>query len=318
MHRKGLVLVAAAAATWGMSATAAKVLFVRGHVLPATLVSVRLSLSFIMLLAVLVAVRPELLRISRADLLHSAVLGVAGMAMVQYTYFVTINHANVAVAIFLQDLAPFLVAGYELVISRRAPQGRHLTTLALVVPGAFLLLFGLGVNLRVDTTSLLSGLASAGFLAFYTIWAGLRIHRLPPVTMLLYAFGFGTVFWIASTGGRGLSAAASSPWQWPAYLFIASVGTVIPFGLYFYGLRYAPAIDATLALSLEPLVGGLSAAVMLHERISPVQGAGGVLILVALAVLATRSEEKPEQGGFGHGKLAPTPDGVGDQPGFRH
>lgn len=302
---------------WGISATLAKALFVQGATSPAALVLVRLVLSALLLLVALAVVRPDLLRVGRVDLLHGAVLGVAGMAMVQYTYFLTISLTGVAVAIFLQDLAPILVALYLLAIHRQVPQRRHLGALALVVPGAFLLLFGQDLHLRVSAAGLASGLASAAFLSFYTIWAQRRVHQVHPLSMLLYAFAFGAAFW-AAVHWRDLAGVIQHAGDWPAYLFIASFGTVIPFALYFHGLKHVSATDATLALSLEPLAGGLSAAIALRERLTVSQAIGGALIFVALGVLSARSTRKEPRGGLDRGELAPASGGGGSERGFRH
>ncbi|WP_274378765.1 EamA family transporter [Desulforamulus profundi] len=48
----------------------------------------------------------------KCDLLYLAVLGIGGIALNQFSYLYTISQTNVATAVFLQYLAPGIVAAY--------------------------------------------------------------------------------------------------------------------------------------------------------------------------------------------------------------
>ena len=80
--------------------------------------------------------------------------------------------------------------------------------------------------------------------------------------------------------------AADSPPAGSRCSRIALLSTVAAITLYFAGLeRIGPTRASTLS-TLEPLVTVMLAAIVLGERIAPMQIAGGALILAAVVLLA--------------------------------
>ena len=67
---------------------------------------------------------------------------------------------------------------------------------------------------------------------------------------------------------------------------IALLSTVAAITLYFAGLKRIGPTRASTLSTLEPLVTVTLAAIVLGERIAPVQMAGGALILAAVVLLA--------------------------------
>src|SRR5579859_6088936 len=119
---RGYLLSIAAACMWGLSGTLAKSLF-NAAFDPLDLVVIRLTLSALLLLVTLALVSRQRLRIGAASLWPLVVLGVAGMATNQAAYFYAISATSVAVAIFLQYLAPALVALYGVLFERQRLSG---------------------------------------------------------------------------------------------------------------------------------------------------------------------------------------------------
>jgi len=107
-----------AACLWGLSGVLAKSLFNNAFD-PLTLVTIRLTLSSLLLVLTLAVVDRHRLVLHRRHVLPLAILGLFGMATNQATYFYAISVTSVAVAIFLQYLAPVLVALYDVIIGGR-------------------------------------------------------------------------------------------------------------------------------------------------------------------------------------------------------
>jgi drug/metabolite transporter (DMT)-like permease len=295
---RGYLSIVFAASLWGIAGTTAKYLFASREVPPFLLVQVRMGLSFLVLLLSLAIAAPALLRIQRRDLPFVAVWGIVGMAMVQFTYLFTISKTNVATAIFLQYLAPILAALYARVVDRERLTGLLVGCLSLAMAGSVLLIFGGTSRLMISPEGLASGLASAVFMAFYTIFGGKAVGRLSPWTLLCYGLGFGWAFWMAVdlallATGREVPGVAllAQPSLWLFFGYIAILATVIPFGLYLSGLRWVSPTQATITGMLEPVVGGLAAYLFLSESLRPAQIAGGLCILVAVILLQMRRQE---------------------------
>ncbi len=71
-------------------------------------------------------------------------------------------------------------------------------------------------------------------------------------------------------------------------LFVIIFGTILSFGLYMAGLERLAATETGVAASVEPIVASIAAYVFLGVRLDPLQYLGGALILVAVALIASR------------------------------
>ncbi len=65
-------------------------------------------------------------------------------------------------------------------------------------------------------------------------------------------------------------------------VILSVVSTALPITLFLIGIRHVSAGRAAVLSTIEPLVTVLLAAIVLHERIGPLQLAGGALILTAI------------------------------------
>jgi drug/metabolite transporter (DMT)-like permease len=290
-----------AAVLWGVAGTTAKYLFASRAVPPFLLVQVRMGLSSLVLLAALAVVAPQLLRIRREHLPFFAIWGILGMAPVQFTYLFTISETNVATAIFLQYLAPIVTAIYAWLVDRQRLSGKLMVCLGLALGGSFLLIFGGTARLLISPLGLASGLASAVFLAFYTIYGAKGVGKLSPWTLLCYGLLVGSLPWLLidaglAATGHGVPGAEflTQGSMWVFFGYIAALATVVPFGLYLTGLRSVAPTQATITGMLEPVVGGLAAYFFLGETLRGAQIAGGILIVLAVVLLQVkRSETRP-------------------------
>lgn len=288
---RGYLLIAGATVFWALSGTLAKFVFVNRSIPPLVLVEFRLLGSFVLLAALLAALNPAELRqalglvFRRTDARYFLIYGTAGMAMVQLSYFLAISEGSVATAIFLQYLAPVLTAIYFGLLRRKRLEGNVKLSLLLAVCGSGLLLLGSGTGLATSTLGLFAGLASAGFLSFYTIYGARGVSAYGPRILLLGALGVGSVavmpfFPPWRVAGLGWAAA---DWLFIAYL--AVFGTLIPFMMFLAGLRTVAPVQATLTAMLEPVLATAFAWVLLGEALRLPQLAGGALIITAVAWL---------------------------------
>lgn len=281
----GYLFVLLAAVLWGVSGTAADVLFHRFLVSPMWLTEVRLWGSGIVLFALLALVRPVDLRLRTRDLTGVLVYGAFGFFLVQFSYFAAIFAAGVAVATFLQYLGPALIVIYAALRARRVPQPHELIALALTLAGTWLLVAATEGR-PISVPGLLWGLLAAVSLAFNTLYPLRLIGRLGPWATSCYAFIVGGL--VASA----VSSVVHAPMPHlsvGAVLLIAFVvlfGTLLPFSLYVSAIGRLHAAEAGIVSTAEPLAAALAAAIVLGQRLSLGQYLGGVLIVLAVAVLA--------------------------------
>ncbi len=281
----GVAVVLFAASLWGLSGTAAQILFDGRGVSPELLVTVRLWGAAALLLLAIALRRPRSLRLQRRDLLQVAIFGLFGFFLVQYSYFATIAAAGVATATFLQYLGPALIVLYTAIAGRRLPSAAESVALLLAVGGTALLVLGAG-GLRVTGAGLGWGLFSAAALAFYTIYPVQLLRRLGPWTTSAYGFLFGaiaaTVFLPQHFGAIGQLLSKDLL----LVLFVVVFGTLIAFALYVSALRHLTPTEVGIAATAEPLSAAASAYLVLGQALQGWQYVGGGLIMAAVVVLA--------------------------------
>ena len=165
---KGSLMIVGAAAAWGLMGTLARYLFTAGEVAPLSLTAIRSTLAVFMFALLLLVWDQRQLRLSVKDMPWAALVGVAGLAMANFTYYYTISLTTVATAILLQYMAPILVAVASFLFLRERLSSITLLAIVLAVGGCFLMVKGYDPTLlRLNLPGLISGLLSACAFAAY-------------------------------------------------------------------------------------------------------------------------------------------------------
>lgn len=284
-HVRGLLAVVSAAALWGISGTVAKYFF-NQNLSPLILVQIRLSLSALILLGWLWLRHPALLKVERQDWPMLVVLGIGGLAIVQFTYSYTVSKLNVALAVFIQYLAPVIVAVYNYLFAQIPLSKKGWGALGLALAGSGMMIVGPQLTFsNLPVNGLLMGLTSAFASAFYTIYAKKVLVKYNPWTTLVWALFFGALpWWMINDFGEVLGQLQNTGFLF-FFVYIAILATIIPFGLYFIGLAKITAAETIIISMLEPVVAALTAYFFLGEMLSFQQLLGGGAILIAVGLL---------------------------------
>ncbi len=288
---RGYLYAAAAAVLWASSGVAAKVLF-RSGITPLQLVQVRVTLSLAILAVAFGLFARRFLQVRVRDLPYFLVLGGIVLALVQFTYFLAISRIHVAAAILLQYMAPVLVAFFAVCFWRERPTWIKAVALVLALGGCYLVVEGYNLQLlQMNRVGVTAGLISAVSFASYTLLGERGMHRYPPWTVLFYSLLFATLTWhVASQPFHYLVAGFTlTQWGWIAY--IAIVGTVAAFGLYFAGINQIRSTRASITAILEPISAGVLAFLFLGEVLRFPQIVGGALVIAAIALLQLQREQ---------------------------
>jgi drug/metabolite transporter (DMT)-like permease len=282
----GLLLVLGACVLWGTSATLAR--WTMKQDVPAlVIVELRLMLSVIVLAVAFAFVRPALFRIARGDVGRLLILGTVGIAAVQGTYYTNVGWVGVGLAILLQYMAPAFVVAWQAARARRMPPRPLLVALALATAGVALLVLADGAAVaRANPAGVLLGIASAGFYAFYIVYSKSLVSRLSPWTVLFYGFLVAGLFWMLFVPPWTIAQAGYDAGTWGLFGVIALGSALVPFAMFFGGLARVDAARAGIVALFEPIVAVGSAALFLHEGLSLAQGAGALLILAGVGLVA--------------------------------
>ncbi|UNO50898.1 DMT family transporter [Alicyclobacillus acidoterrestris] len=291
-------MVLLGAVLWGVSGTAAQVLFQRDGLNPAWLVSVRMTTSGLLLLIALSArfgfAHTFAIWKNKRDAFGIVLLGIIGLLGVQYSYFASIRYGNAATGTLLQYLGPIFITIYVALRRRRMPSVKQLTAVLIALLGVlFLVTNGNWHSLSIAPLAVVWGLISAITLAFYTLYPA----------ALLRTYGASTVMgWGMLIGGIGMSLMAppwtfsghSGPGTWFLVGFVTLFGTLLAFYIYIASLKYISASEASLLACGEPLSATILTVAILHVPMSWSSILGAICILTTVTILARSKSEQSE------------------------
>lgn len=141
-------------------------------------------------------------------------------------------------------------------------------------------------------TGVLLGLSAAVAYATYIVVSSRAVVGVGPfATSAVVMGGAGIVYdgYAASTS----AALPSSAGAWWAVLGVAFLGTVVAVAAFFWALDLLGPADTAVISTFEPVVSVVAAAAFLGESLTPLQVAGGALVLSAVAVLARSPGTSP-------------------------
>jgi drug/metabolite transporter (DMT)-like permease len=273
-----------------VSGSSAKFLFNSG-ISPFQVVQLRLTITALLLLIIMAWKCPALLKIARSDISYFAVLGIVGMASVQFTYMYAISRIHVAAAILLQYMAPVLIVLHLVCIAREKVNPVVFFSMTGAIAGCYLVVGAYTLDmLSMNLGGVASGLLSAAGFAWYTVHGEYGMRRYNPWTVLFYAMLFAALVWNILHPPLESFQHHYLPVQWLWILYIAILGTMLPFGLYLNGVSHIRSARASITGTLEPITAGIVSFLFLHENMEPLQIVGGVLVIISIVLLQAKSE----------------------------
>lgn len=289
-NRLGYLFVILAATCWAAAAAAAKFLFNSG-ITPFQLVQLRLTTAVVFLFLGLFFGRRALLRINRRDAVYFLILGTFGMATINIAYLYAISQLNVAAALILEYLAPVIIAVYTVIFQRERLNAYTTTAMLAAIVGCYLAVGAYRLEiLQLNLAGIASGIGAACAFAWWSLYGEYGMRRYNPWTVLFYAFLVASVEWNLLHPPLEAFRHAYSPATWGWVLFVAIVGAILPFGLYYEGINRIRATRASITSTIEPILGGAFSFIFLGESLELAQMAGGLLVIIAIVLLQLKQE----------------------------
>jgi drug/metabolite transporter (DMT)-like permease len=291
MRTRGIWMVLCGATLWGVSGSAAQVLFQSYAMQPAWLVAFRMFMSGSLLVCgcfLRPTTRKNVMAIwrHRKDTMHLCMYAVLGLTCVQYSYFASIRYGNAATATLLQYLGPVLIVLFIAFQARRMPTRSETVSVILAVLGCFFLVTnGHWRGLTLSMPALLWGLLSAVGLAFYTLYPKRLIQTYGSLPVVGWAMCIGGVIVFATRPQWPVSPMHSLS-LWLLVGFVVLFGTLIAFSLYLHSLKYLSPSETSLIGCAEPLSSAAIALLFLHVKLGGFGLLGGLCILATILLLS--------------------------------
>ena len=289
MARAGTLFVIASGAAFGAMAIFGKLAYEQG-VTAGTLLSARFVLAaaafwaFLLLTGAVAEVRA----LPRRDVVLALLLGAIGYAAQAGAYFTALERIDASMLSLLLYTFPVMVAVAAVTIGRECFDARRAVALVLATGGGVLIVGGVRAG-GLDPLGAVLGLAAAAIYSVYILTSDGVAGRVRPELLAALVCTGAAISLTAGGAALGLlepGRVTAAGWGWLACL--ALVSTVAAIALFFAGLRRVGPTAAAILSTVEPLVTVLLAFAVFGERLSPLQLAGGALVVAAVPALHAR------------------------------
>ena len=298
----GYLYALAAALLFGANGSVSKVVLEAG-ISPTQLTQFRVVGTAVIAGVILLVIDRGAFRLTRRQFGVMAVLGLAGVAVLQASYAVAIQLLPVGIALLFEYLAVLLVAVIAFFFLKEKVKARLWIAIAFV-------LVGLAVVAQVwastlDPLGVVMALVAAASLTLYFIVGERQVGATSPLAVAFWTTSFASVFWAFLSGwwmlepaslGRSVSlsgnlAALELP-LWAPLAWCVVMGSFAPFLLSFLALKHLSATAAGVVASSEVIFAFLVAWLWLGEGLNAVQLIGAAVVLAGIILAQTAREGK--------------------------
>lgn len=288
---RGMTLASLASSLWAVSGISGEILFKKFNFSSDWLVSTRTLISGILLFLIVIFIeKKSVLKLlkNKRDCVGIILFGTAGMYLVQYTYFKTIELSNVSFATILQFTAPFFIFIYESIKNKKVPAVSTVILLLMTILGIiFIATKGNFSNLSVSLEALLLGIISAIMIAFYSTYPKKLLKKYGSITVV----GWGMII------GSIISNVIHPIWKIEGDVNIQSIiqvmivvilGTSIAYLIYIASLNYISSSLAGILTAFEPVLAAILSVAIFGLKFSFIELIGFLLVFVSIFILEKR------------------------------
>ena len=286
---RGCICAGLGGVFWGFSGTCGQFLFSHYPVDSTWLTCVRMLCGgTILLLMALIKDHRHVLQLLRSprDLGLTALYGVVGLLLCQYSYMTGISHSNAATTTVLQTLTIVMVMVIACCHDRRIPNWKEVLSVVLALFGVFMLATGGNPGQMVlSPKGLFWGLMTAVAMTIYTLMGRPLLKKWDRSAVMGLGMVIGGI--VLNVGVRSWTIPVSLPLQgWLLVAAILLMGTVISFSLFMQGIHDAGPVRSSILSVTEPVSAALLAFFWLHTGFTAADLIGFVAILLTVFLLA--------------------------------
>jgi len=275
----GGVLVLISAAAYGGMAIFARMAYTDG-VDTFSLLFLRFSIAAVFVLAYMALKRIPFPR--GKVLLGYGLMGALGYVGQSSSYFSALKYASAGLVALLLYLYPVLVTVLEIVIEKKPLTRQKLLALALSFFGTVLTI---GPQLVGQPLGVLLGISAATIYSVYILVGNRLSGKADVISSSATVMGAAALVFGGVVSIRGLQLPASNM-GWCAVFAIVFLCTILAMITFLAGLERVGATNAAMLSTFEPVTTIVLAWLVLGEQMTFMRILGGLLILLAVFILA--------------------------------
>jgi drug/metabolite transporter (DMT)-like permease len=295
----GYAMALCGAVLFAVNGTVSKIALTGSDLSAVDYTQLRTAGGFIVLALLLAVFARHKLRITLSDVPFFVFYGMFSFALIQWLYFVAIEHLPIGIALLIQFCGIVLVAVWARLVWHADVRPRVWAALSLTLVG-LALVSELWLGWTLDTVGVLAAVGGAIVLAVYLLAGERAVETRDPLTVLCFALLFAAIVWSVvqpwwnypfdeltqETSLLGNLEELSVP-VWVLALWTIVLGTIVPFALTIGALRHLAATRVGITMTFEPVVATVVAWAWLGETLSAWQLAGGTVVLLGILLAQT-------------------------------
>lgn len=310
----GLWVALLSAAAFATSGAFAKSLLEIGWS-PGAAVGIRIGgAALVLILPVAVALRGRWGSLRR-NAWTLVIYGATAIALCQFLYFNAVQRMSVGVSLLLEYLAPVLIVGLLWLQSRRVPSKRTIGGSVVAMLG-LLLVLDLTGDQKADPIGVLYGLGAAACLVVFFVMSAKADDDLPPLVMAGGGMAVGAltilIFGLVGVMPFEFEFRDVTLGSWETSWLVPVVGLVLVSTVFAYvsGIVAARGLGSKVASFVgltEVMFAVAWAWMILGEMPSPIQLAGGALIVAGVILIRLDEGRTPGEPGSSRDRLSDQP-----------
>ncbi|TFB46499.1 DMT family transporter [Cryobacterium tagatosivorans] len=298
----GYLFALLASLLFGLNGSTTKVI-VEAGLSPAQLTFARVTIIAILAGGLLLATNRAAFRIDRRQLAVMALLGVAGVALIQWFYAVAISLLPVGIALMLEYSGVLLIALVVRFVFKEKVKSRIWVAIVCVLVGMAIVAEVWAS--RLSAPGVVAGILAAICLAVYFLLGERQVATSSPLAVAFWSMLFASAFWLlfsawwqldpailAQQTSLGGNLDAVTVPLWGILLWNGVFGSFAPYLLSYMALSRLNATGAGVVSASEVIFAFAFAFLWLGESLTGVQAAGAVLVLVGIVVAQTARSNK--------------------------
>jgi drug/metabolite transporter (DMT)-like permease len=286
-----------AALLFGANGSVTKVVIESG-LSPTQVTQFRTVGTFLISGAILLIVDRSAFRLPWRQVAVMAILGVAGVALLQVTYAYAVQLLPVGIALLFEYLAVLVVALVAFLFFKEHVRARLWIAIGLVLAGLVLVAQVWASDL--DALGVVMALAAAATLSIYFLVGERQVSATSPLAVAFWTSGFAAAFWAFFSGWwaidpailvrqvslTGNLAEVVLP-LWVPLAWLVVLGSFLPFLLSFSAIGRLRATAAGVLASSEVVFAFAVAWLWLGEQLGPIQLVGAAVVLSGIVLAQT-------------------------------
>ncbi|WP_168220084.1 MULTISPECIES: DMT family transporter [unclassified Salinibacterium] len=242
-------------------------------------------------------------RVTPRQLLALVLLGIFGIAMLQWTYAMAIQRLPVGITLLLEYTAVLIVAVIAWAFFKEQVKARLWVAIACVLGG--LVVVAQLWTAELDPVGVLFGLGAAASLSIYFLGGEREVGKSSAMAVAFWAMSSATVFWLLFSGWWNLDPALFTDAvslqgnlahvELPLWIPLAwnmLLGSFAPFFFSLLALRYLTATAAGVVATAEIIFAFIFAWLWLGEGLAGVQILGAAVVLIGIVLAQTARKDK--------------------------